>query len=171
MFTKTEKRDVQLDFKDDVSLLADTLNSLLKTTDKTTQEELSDLQAKARRGLARHLRQTERQQPHRSIRPRWRSVRPRRSGANQKRCRRKTLAQLGHHYCSRDRAWHSVNAPLVRQHRGCARAGPRAHPRQTTHPHQNSAAVSQAKSRENPPLIRRATRISTSSRHAGKTAN
>lgn len=51
MFTKTEKRDVQLDFKDDVSLLADTLNSLLKTTDKTTQEELSDLQAKARRAL------------------------------------------------------------------------------------------------------------------------
>ncbi|WP_236851741.1 hypothetical protein [Candidatus Sodalis pierantonius] len=52
MFTNTEKQDVQLDFKDDVSLLADTLDSLLKTTDKTTQEELSDLQAKARRHCA-----------------------------------------------------------------------------------------------------------------------
>ncbi|WP_041867160.1 glycine zipper domain-containing protein [Sodalis glossinidius] len=51
MFTKTEKQDIQLDFKDDVSLLADTLDSLLKATDKTTQDELSDLQAKTRRAL------------------------------------------------------------------------------------------------------------------------
>ncbi|CAK8737582.1 hypothetical protein SODG_001305 [Sodalis praecaptivus] len=152
MFTKTEKQDVQLDFKDDVSLLADTLDSLLKTTDKTTQEELSDLQAKARRALRdTRAKLNGRQQPHRSIRPRWRSVRPRRGGANQKLCRGKTLAQLGHHHCSMDRAGRSVNAPLVRQHRGCARAGPRAHPRQTIHPHQNSAAVSPAKSRQNPP--------------------
>lgn len=59
MFTETEKQDVQLDFKDDVSLLADTLDSLLKTTDKTTQDELSDLQAKARRRIARYPRQIE----------------------------------------------------------------------------------------------------------------
>jgi ElaB/YqjD/DUF883 family membrane-anchored ribosome-binding protein len=48
MFTKTEKEDIQRDFKDDVSLLADTLDELLSTSEKTTKEQLDALRSKAK---------------------------------------------------------------------------------------------------------------------------
>ncbi|XBS70668.1 DUF883 family protein [Acerihabitans sp. KWT182] len=48
MFTNTEKDDIQRGIKDDVSLLADTLDELLSTSEKTTQEQLNALRAKAK---------------------------------------------------------------------------------------------------------------------------
>ncbi len=48
MFTKAEKDDLQRDIKDDVSLLADTLDELLSTSEKTTKEQLDALRSKAK---------------------------------------------------------------------------------------------------------------------------
>ncbi|TKI05301.1 DUF883 family protein [Martelella alba] len=48
MFTKAEKDDIQRDIKDDVSLLADTLDELLNTSEKTTKEQLDALRSKAK---------------------------------------------------------------------------------------------------------------------------
>lgn len=48
MFTKAEKNAVQHDVKDDVSLLADTLDELLSTSEKTTKDQLDALRIKAK---------------------------------------------------------------------------------------------------------------------------
>ncbi len=48
MFTKSEKEDLQRDVKDDVSLLADTLDELLKSSEKGTKDELDALRIKAK---------------------------------------------------------------------------------------------------------------------------
>lgn len=51
MFTKAEKNDLKQDAKDDVSLLADTLDALLNAGEKTTKEELEELRKNAKNTL------------------------------------------------------------------------------------------------------------------------
>src|SRR5476649_652252 len=48
MFTKAEKDDLQRDVKEDVSLLADTLDELLSTSERTSKEQLDALRSKAK---------------------------------------------------------------------------------------------------------------------------
>ncbi|MEA9391417.1 DUF883 family protein [Acerihabitans sp. TG2] len=48
MFTKVEENNLQREVKDDVSLLADTLDELLSASEKTTKEQLDVLRSKAK---------------------------------------------------------------------------------------------------------------------------
>jgi len=48
MFTKVEENNLQREVKDDVALLADTLDELLSTSEKATKEQLDALRSKAK---------------------------------------------------------------------------------------------------------------------------